>query len=123
MATMEKRRATASRTITSGPALFRWRKSVGINRPVFAGLANFSERSLASYEADNQLTKPAKAQITEALRLVRALHEIIPAKDLPEWLTTPNKGFGGRKPWDLIRKGERDVIWAMIHQTRQGSFA
>jgi len=54
---------------------------------------------------------------------VNALQEIIPAGDLPAWLQAPNPGFGGQKPWALIQKGERDVIWRMIHQTQQGAFA
>jgi len=51
------------------------------------------------------------------------LLDIIPAGELPDWLRTPNPGFGGRAPWELIEHGERDIIWAMIHQTRQGAFA
>jgi|GEM_PF-2746731 len=53
-------------------------------------------------------------------RLVQALLEIIPAEELPAWLQTPNPGFAGRNPWTLIHRGERDVIWEMIHQTRLG---
>ena len=107
----------------SGPALFAWRRSVGLNRATFAGLANFSERSLATYEKHKHLPKIARPQVTEAVRLVKALQELVPAQDLSEWLRTPNSGFDGRKPWSLIRSGERDVIWSMIHQTQQAAFA
>lgn len=55
--------------------------------------------------------------------LRKALLDIIPSGEFAGWLQTPNSGFGGRKPWTLIEKGERDVIWEMIHQTRQGAFA
>ena len=107
----------------SGTVLFVWRRSIGLNRGVFARLSNFSERTLATYEKQKKLPAPVQAQVKEAVRLVKALLELIPAEDLPAWLQKPNAGFKGRSPWALIENGERDVIWEMIHQTRQGAFA
>ncbi|WP_395746579.1 hypothetical protein [Prosthecobacter sp.] len=107
----------------SGTALFVWRRNIGLNREVFARLSNFSERTLATYEKQKKLPAPVQAQVTEAVRLVKALLELIPAEDLPAWLQRRNRGFKGRSPWELIENGERDVIWEMIHQTRHGAFA
>jgi DNA-binding transcriptional regulator YiaG len=115
--------ATWQRAKDSGTALYSWRRSIGLNRGTFARLANCSERTLATYEARAKLPATVRPQITEAIRLVQALLEMIPAEELPHWLQTPNRGFGGRKPWTLVQNGERDLIWAMIHQTRQGAFA
>lgn len=115
--------ASWQRARGSGTALYSWRRSVGLNRGTFARLANFSERTLATYEGQDKLPITVRPQITEAVRLVQALLEMIPAEDLPHWLQTPNRGFGGRKPWTLIQNGERDLIWEMVHQTRQGAFA
>ncbi|MBB5035482.1 antitoxin Xre/MbcA/ParS toxin-binding domain-containing protein [Prosthecobacter vanneervenii] len=115
--------ATWRRAKDSGTALYSWRRSIGLNRDTFARLANFSERTLATYEGQEKLPSTVRPQVTEAVRLVQALLEMIPAEDLPRWLQTPNRGFGGRKPWTLIQNGERDLIWEMIHQTRQGAFA
>jgi uncharacterized protein (DUF2384 family) len=107
----------------SGTALYTWRRSVGVNRETFARLANFSERTLATYEKHKALPPLIRPQVNEGLRLVNALLEIIPASELATWLRTPNPGFGGRRPWTLITNGERDLIWEMIHQTRHGAFA
>ncbi len=107
----------------SGIALQAWRKTMGLNRPTFARLANFSERTLATYEKHLQLSAPAVAQVTEAVRLVKALSALIPAGELSEWLQTPNPGFDGRSPRALIERGERDLLWEMIHQTQHGAFA
>jgi len=120
---LKSKPASRQQVRNSGIYLFQWRRSHGLNRATFAGLANFSERTLATYEKRQQLPVFIRPQVNEAVRLVQALQEIIPIEKLPEWLRTPNPGFGGRKPWTLIRNGERDVIWKMIHQTRQGSFA
>ena len=115
--------ATWQRAQKSGVALYSWRRSIGLNRGTFARLANFSERTLATYEKHEELPAPIRPQVNEAVRLVKALLELIPATDLPAWLQTANSGFGGQKPWELIENGERDIIWEMIHQTRQGAFA
>jgi len=122
-AAVKEKSATWQHAKKSGTALYSWRRSVGLNRGTFARLANFSERTLATYEKHTQLPAPIRPQVNEAVRLVKALLEIIPANDLSTWLRTPNSGFAGRRPWTLIQNGERDVIWEMIHQTRQGSFA
>ncbi len=123
MPAIKEKSATWQHAKKSGLALYLWRRSIGLNRGTFARLANFSERTLATYEKHKVFPAPIRPQVNEAVRLVKALLEIIPAHDLPAWLQKPNSGFGGQKPWTLIQNGERDVIWEMIHQTRQGSFA
>lgn len=124
MSTVAKTRVvTWKRARESGTALYKWRRSHGINRATFARLVNFSERTLATYEKKPTLPAPIRPQVTEAVRLVHALQEIIPSDELGQWLHTRNPGFGNREPWELIVSGERDVVWQMIHQTHAGSFA
>ena len=123
LAMVKEKPVTIQNAKKSGTALFRWRRSVGVNRETFAHLANCSERTLATYEKSKELPPLVRPQVNEGLRLLKALLEILPAHDLGAWLQKPNPGFGGQRPWTLIQNGERDVIWEMIHQTRQGSFA
>ena len=113
---------TSQQAEQNGLHLFAWRRANGLNRGTFAKLANFSERSLATYEKAAKIPAPVRPQITEAVRLISSLQEIIPAGDLPKWLQAPNPGFGGKSPWNLIKSGKRDLVWEMIHQTRQGGF-
>ena len=108
---------------TNGTQLFHLRRSLGIPRPLFSKLADVSERSLASYESTPKLPAAVQPRLTEALRLLEALLEILPAEDLREWLTTPNPGFQGKAPLELIRNGQKDLVWAMIHQTRVGAYS
>jgi len=107
----------------SGPALMAWRREKGISRPVFATIANCSERTLATYEKKSHFTPPVERQVGEALRLLKALSEIIPAKELKIWLKAPNKGFGNRSPLHLVTEGESDLLWEMIHQSQQSAYA
>lgn len=123
VATKEKTAASWQQAQRSGPALYSWRKKFGLSRPTFAWLANVSERTLATYEKLPQFSAPAKVQVTEAIRLIKALSELVPALELTTWLQTPNPGFDGRSPKELIEAGERGLLWEMVHQTRQGTFA
>jgi len=107
----------------NGERLFALRRSLGIPRPVFSTLADVSVRSLADYETKTSVPKSVRPRLNEALRLLNALLDIIPPEELRTWLSTPNPGFQGEKPLALIQKGERDRIWAMIHQTRVGVYS
>lgn len=108
---------------SNGERLFALRRSLGIPRPLFSTIADVSERSLASYETRPKLPTSVRPRLTEALRLLQALLDILPAEELRGWLTQPNPGFQGETPLALIKRGERDRIWAMIHQTRIGAFS
>ena len=79
--------------------------------------------SVADFQNCSALSPISRRKVTEAVRLVHALLEIIPANELSTWLHTPNSGFDGRTPWTLIQKGERDVVWEMIHKTRHGAYS
>ena len=110
--------------IKSGPALKTWRQGRGIPRPLFAQIADCSERTLATYEGKARLPAKFSRPVEESIRLIMALEEL--AGDnaaLKEWLQKPNAAFDRRTPLSLITSGEVDVLWAMVHQIRQGAFA
>lgn len=110
--------------IKSGHDLKTWRQGQGIPRPLFAQIADCSERSLATYESLSHLPAKFARPVAESVRLILALQEL--AGDnaaLKEWLLKPNAAFDRRAPLSLIKSGEIDVIWRMVHQIRQGSFA
>ncbi len=106
----------------NGSALMSWRREMGINRPTFATIANCSERTLATYEKKPHFPPSFERQISEALRLLKALSEIIPTKELKIWLKTANTGFGNRSPLHIIAEGESDLLWEMVHQTQQSTY-
>jgi uncharacterized protein (DUF2384 family) len=102
----------------------KWRQEQGISRPLFAKMADFSERKLATYEKAATIPRSVRRPIKETVRLIQALREL--AGDdaaLKDWLRRPNPAFGKRSPLELIANGESDVIWRMVHQIRQGAFA
>lgn len=116
--------ASAPPVVRSGPKLMKWRQERGISRRMFAQLAGFSERKLATYEKARTLPKHVLRPVTEAVRLIRALRAL--AGDdvaLKDWLEKPNRAFDKRTPLSLVEAGQSDVLWQMVHQLRQGEFA
>lgn len=110
--------------IKSGSALKTWRQERGIPRPLFAQFADCSERTLATYERKTILPDNFRRPVTESVRLILALQELAGDNtSLKEWLHKPNTAFDMKTPLSLIKDGEVDVLWRMVHQIRQGSFA
>ncbi len=126
MSTITKRKPKSRKSteIKSGPALMAWRQNQGISRPLFAQMADCSERKLATYEKARSLPKKVQRPITETVRLILALRELAgDATALKEWLQRPNPAFGRKTPLSLIIDGKSDLLWEMVCQIRQGSFA
>jgi hypothetical protein len=110
-------------TINSGPKLMRWRQERGIPRKLFAEMADFSERKLATYEKSSVLPSKVRRPVTETVRLVRALEDLAGDRDaLKAWLERRNPAFNNQSPLQLITRGESDALWRMVHQLRQGSY-
>ena len=110
--------------IPGGPELMQWRRELGITRPLFAKMADFSERKLATYEKSPKIPESGLRRIRETVKLIQALQELAgEGRALKEWLQKPNKAFHKRSPIDLIITGESDIIWEMVHQLRQRAFA
>jgi uncharacterized protein (DUF2384 family) len=102
----------------------KWRQTRGISRPLFAQMAHFSERKLATYEKAPALPTKVRRPIRETVCLIQALRELAgDDADLKEWLNRPNNAFDKRTPLSLITNGDGHLIWQMVHQIRQGAFA
>lgn len=118
------KKANRTKAIKSGPALMSWRQERGIPRQLFAEMADFSERKLATYEKAAVLPDKVRRPITETVRLISALRDLAGDDEaLKDWLNKPNPAFGKKKPLELIRSGESDILWSMVYQLRQRSFA
>lgn len=100
---------TLSEASRSGLALRVNRRSLGVPREVFAPMAHFSVRKLATYEKAEELPAQVMRSVKQALRLLVALKEIIGDEGkLRDWLETDNSAFDGRTPMRVICDGESD---------------
>jgi len=52
--------------------------------------------------------------------IINKLAEVVNEQTIPEWLEKPNESFSGRKPQELLEKGEFSPFLAMIYQLRSG---
>lgn len=119
------RASKATANIQSGVALMHWRRERGIPRKLFAQMADFSERKLATYEKADNLPKKVIRPVTETVRLIQALQKLAGGDDaaLRNWLEAPNPVFKGKTPLTVIADGESDLLWEMAYQIRHGEFA
>lgn len=100
-----------------------WRRQRGISRKLFAEMADFSERKLATYEKAMEIPEKVQRPITETVHLIQALTDLAgDSEALADWLHTPNPAFGKATPISLITAGESHQLWEMVHQLRQGTF-
>jgi transcriptional regulator with XRE-family HTH domain len=100
-----------------------WRQQRGLNRDTFARLANLSERSVHTYESGGTVSTSVRRQCREAQRLIEALSGIMPEHEIRTWLQRRNPAFGNKSPQAILSEGKGDLLWAMIHQTRQAAYA
>lgn len=117
--TKSKREAARWRPPTTGPVPIR--TQFGLTRKVFARLSGLSERTLATWERGGEVGEAARRSVTAAERLLNELATVIRKPALAGWLDTPNSGFGGLKPLEVIERGEADRLWRMIYFLGSGT--
>ena len=113
---------TLRRPIRSGSDLMRWRRAIGISRPVYAVLSDLSERTLATEEARPRLALPKARKLNETHRLLLGLCEIMDPANVAKWLNEPNDWFDGQAPLAVIRAGQIDQVWDLIRHTHEGGY-
>ncbi len=126
MTTMVKDRPTVLKElhapIRSGHRLMKWRRTIGITRPVFAVLSSCSERSVATQEAKSRLSLPKERKLNEAHRLLLGLCEIMDPENVSEWLNEPNEWFDSQTPMAVIKLGKIDKVWELVYHTKAAGY-
>ncbi len=96
------------------------RKSLGLTRKVFSRLSGYSERALADWESGEELSPAARKRMVELQRLQRGLASVMKVDFVGTWLQTPNEGFAGLKPIEVVERGEVDEVWRVIYWIASG---
>lgn len=97
------------------------REGYGLSREKFGRLAGFSVRSLANWESgDQEPGEQARVRLVELDRLRAALAGVIQQDHIATWLQTPNPGFAGLKPLEVVERGQIDRLWRMIFELESG---
>ena len=122
MITIEDKEIRLHGRITSGAALKKWRRQIGITRPVYARLSHCSERTLATFEARKNLSLAKERKLNETHRLLLALCEVMAPLHVKDWLNQPNEWLHSNTPMQIIEKGQIDLLWDLIYHTRNNGY-
>jgi len=116
-------RAAAAHLVEAprGSTMLALRSRLGLKRETFARLLPISTRSLASIERGQSPSETVARRLTEILRVVDALAEVVEEGVIGPWLLRPNDAFEGLKPIEVIERGQIDRIWQMIFLLRSGT--
>jgi hypothetical protein len=93
----------------------------GISRKTLPRLTGLSERSLATWEGGGKLNESGRRALTLAERLLRELAGVIRKEAIAGWLETPNEGFGGLKPAEVVERGEIERLRRMTYFLGSGT--
>jgi len=115
----KQKRTTAAHRMSGEPVSVR--VQFGLTRKAFARLSGLSERTLATWERGGAVGEAARRSLAAAERLLTELATVIRKPALAAWLDTPNPGFGGLKPLEVVERGEADRIWRMIYFLGSGT--
>ncbi len=64
--------------------------------------------------------KNGTRRVDELAMLKEGLARIMKAEFVGEWLRTPNDGFDGLKPMEVIERGDVDRVWRLIYFLEAG---
>lgn len=103
-----------------GESKLELRYLLGMAREAFGRLVDISVRAIAGVELTRKRVEKLQRNYIEVKRLCDSLSEVIDPASLGEWFDTPNEGFGGSKPIEVIERGEIDRLWEMFYRLRSG---
>lgn len=105
----------------SGVILEGLRKEMGLNQAEFARLVGLSARTVAAWEGGMNLKESSFRNIVQIGRLYSHLRKVFPDDStLGTWLRTPNSAFEGKKPLEVIERGQIDLVWRMVYRLESG---
>ena len=67
------------------------------------------------------LNNPGARLTVRLRRLFAALAEVMPPSTIARWLQTPNEGLGGRRPIEVLDRGEARRLRRMIYELHAGA--
>lgn len=104
-----------------GESKLELRNNLGMPRESFGRLVNVSVRTIANVELKQAAANKFLRNYIEVNRLYDALSEVVDPACIGEWFETPNNGFNGLKPLEVVERGEIDRLWEMVYRLKSGA--
>jgi DNA-binding XRE family transcriptional regulator len=96
--------------------LRKLRAVMGLNMKDFAELIGMSERSVFNLEKTGRISRNLRRVLTETAKMYAQVKRYFLDKvQFEVWLHRPNRAFSMRAPIDLIKAGESNLVWNLIH--------
>ncbi len=102
----------------------RIRTGLGLTVDEFAECVGRSPRSVARWQSEGSDRPIARGdaarQVRKLARLQFLVEDVLGATYGAEWLRSPNRGFRGQAPIDLLLEGQADVVIAALERVADG---
>lgn len=100
------------------------RLGMGMTIEEFAESVHCSVRTVSRWQTAEGSASATRGrngrEIRKLARLDFLLEDVLGREYAPEWLRSPNRGFKGKAPIDLILEGETDVLIAALERLADG---
>lgn len=100
------------------------RRALGLTIDEFAAAVGRSPRSVSRWQcngADHAVARgEAARQVRQLARMQFLAEDVLGRTYGPEWLRSPNRGFRGQAPVDLIVSGQTEVVIAALERLADG---
>ena len=114
------REAEAGSAKSDKLSLARLRSALGWSRSQLAWVMNASDRAIVNWEAGDPISPVYAAKLREIQSVFNELKQLMKPEEIGPWLLTEMEEFEGRRPADLISKGETGRLWASLFYLRSG---
>jgi DNA-binding transcriptional regulator YiaG len=100
--------------------LAKLRSALGWSRSQLAWVMNASDRAIVNWEAGDPISPVYAAKLREIQSVFNELKQLMKPEEIGPWLLTEMEELEGRRPADLISKGETGRLWASLFYLRSG---
>lgn len=92
----------------------------GLTRLDITRLTGYSPRAVENWASGKKTSAASMRTLRELRSLLQALEELMKPGSIGTWLRTPNKGFHGASPMQVVERGDTAQIWRMIYLVGSG---
>lgn len=100
------------------------RAGLGVTLDEFAEVVGRSVRTVCRWQAEGDAGASARGDAAREIRKLAQLHylvdDVLGTGYGKQWLRSPNRGFKGRAPIDLVLDGDADAVIAALERLADG---
>jgi len=99
-------------------------RTLNISQKLIAQVVGTTARTVSRWkrgESGCSVPRPeASLELRKLVRLQWLLEDLIPNEDIGIWMRSPNRGFQGRAPIDMLAAGQIDEVIGVLETVAEG---